>query len=159
VNDLVDRVAVLRDEVLDIAAGGSSDGCAEVFEAVLAALTLGSESIAGIDSTVHDAVARRLAWGDPEAQMLADAEWVFDRLMLAVERAFGDFDDQMVVIEATTQVSMMLSRAIAMHAVARAARDRATRIREEMAQGQLRDAVEKQAQRSAKRTTVSADPL
>lgn len=164
-SELVERVAVLRDEVLDAAGGGASDSCSELFEAVLSALTLGSESVAGIEVTVQDAVARRLAWGDPEAQLLADAEWVFDRMMVAVERGFRSADDRMVVIEAMTQVAVMVSRAIAMHAVARAARDRATRLREEMAQRQLRDAVEKQVQRlsergksSSERTTTTAAP-
>lgn len=164
-SELVERVAVLRDEVLDAAGGGASDSCSELFEAVLSALTLGSESVAGIEVTVQDAVARRLAWGDPEAQLLADAEWVFDRMMVAVERGFRSADDRMVVIEAMTQVAVMVSRAIAMHAVARAARDRATRLREEMAQRQLRDAVEKQVQRltergraSSERTTAPAAP-
>jgi hypothetical protein len=155
--ELVERVAVLRDEVLDAAGGGASDSCSELFEAVLSALTLGSESIAGIEVTVQDAVARRLAWGDPENQLLSDCEWVFDRLMVAVERGFRDADDRMVVIEAMTQVAVMVSSAIALHAVARAARDRATRLREEMAQRQLRDAVEKQVQRLAGRmSTVTA---
>lgn len=150
-SDLVERVAVLRDEVLDIAGVGASDACAEIFEAVLAALTLGTDSIAGIDVTVQDVVARRLAWGDPEAQLLADAEWLFDRLLIAAERAFRDYDDQMVVVEAATQVAVMVSRALARHAVERAARDRASRLREEMAQRQLQDAVDKQAQRLAAR--------
>lgn len=146
-NELVERVAVLRDEVLDAAGAGASDSCSELFEAVLSALTLGGESVAGIEVTVQDAVARRLAWGDPEAQLLADAEWVFDRLMVAVDRGFRVADDRMAVIEAMTQVAVMVSRAIALHAVARSAKDRASRLREEMAQRQLRDAVEKQLQR------------
>ena len=145
--DLVERLAVLRDEVLDAAGAGASDSCSELFEAVLSALTLGSESVAGIEVTVQDAVARRLAWGDPEGQLLADAEWVFDRLMVAVERGFRVADDRMAVIEAMTQVAVMVSRAIALNAVARSAKDRASRLREEMAQRQLRDAVEKQLQR------------
>lgn len=153
--DLVERLAVLRDEVLDAAGGGASDSSAELFEAVLSALTLGSESVAGIEVTVQDAVARRLAWGDSEAQLLSDCEWVFDRLMVAVERGFRLADDRMVVIEAATQVAVMVSSAIAMHAVARAARDRATRLREEMAQRQLRDAVEKQVQRVAGRMSTA----
>lgn len=153
--ELVERLAVLRDEVLDAAGGGASDSCSELFEAVLSALTLGSESVAGIEVTVQDAVARRLAWGDPENQLLADCEWVFDRLMVAVERGFRDADERMVVIEAMTQVAVMVSSAIAMHAVARAARDRATRLREEMAQRQLRDAVEKQVQRLAGRMSTA----
>lgn len=146
-NELVERVSVLRDEVLDVAGVGSSEACSELFDAVLSALTLGSDSIAGIDVTVQDAVARRLAWGDSETQLLIDAEWLYDRLLIASERAFADYDDQMVVIEAATQVAIMMSRALARHAVARATRDRASRIREEMAQRQLLDAVDKQAQR------------
>jgi hypothetical protein len=154
VTDLVEQLAVLRDEVLDAASGAVSDSCAELFEAVLSALTLGSESVAGIEVTVQDAVARRLAWGDPEAQLLSDAEWVFDRLMVAVDRGFREAEDRMVVIEAATQVAVMVARAIALHAVARAARDRATRVREEMAQRQLRDAVEKQVQRISGRNAA-----
>ncbi|MBK7540150.1 MAG: hypothetical protein IPI49_33310 [Myxococcales bacterium] len=156
-SELVERVAVLRDEVLDVSGVGASDACAEIFEAVLSALTLGTESIAGIDVTVQDSVARRLAWGDSESQLLADAEWLFDRLLIACERAFRDHDDQMVVIEAATGVSVMLSRALARHAVARAARDRASRLREEMAQRQLLDAVDKQAQRIAERERELAE--
>ncbi|MEZ4360951.1 MAG: hypothetical protein R3B48_12280 [Kofleriaceae bacterium] len=152
-SELVDRVAVLRDEVLDAAGGGSSDSCAELFEAVLSALTLGSESVAGIEATVQDAVSRRLAWGASEVQLLADNAWVFERLIAAVERAFRDHDEEMVVIEAATHVSVMVSRAIAMSGVARAAHDRAARVREEMAQRQLRDAVDKQAQQLAGRSS------
>ncbi len=157
INDLVERVSVLRDEVLDVAGLGASDACSELFDAVLSALTLGSDSVAGIDVTVQDAVSRRLAWGDSEAQLQADAEWLYDRLLIAVERAFRDYDDQMVVIEAATQVAVMLSRALARHAVARATRDRASRIREEMAQRQLLDAVDKQAQRIAVKEREAAE--
>jgi hypothetical protein len=148
-SDLVERVAVLRDEVLDTSGAGSSDGCHEVFAAMLAALTLGKDSTRGIDTAVHDALTRRMAWGDSEAQLLRDIERVFDRLMIAVERAFRDFTEQMVVIEAATRVAMMFARGIAVHAVARVARDRITRVREEMAQLQLREAVESQTRRLA----------
>ena len=77
--------------------------------------------------------------------MLADAELVFDRLMVAIERAFRDPADQMVVIEAATQVAVTVARVVALAAVAtRASRDRAARLREEMAQRQLKDVLEKQ---------------
>ena len=89
-------------------------------------------------------MARLLAWGDSEEAVLADAELVFDRLMVSVERAFRDLDDQMVVVEAATQVAVTVSRVVALAAVARAGRDRAARSREEMAQGQLRDALDRQ---------------
>src|SRR3954471_1100190 len=143
--DLTEAVRVLRDEVLDTVHHGDRDPPgAEVFDALLRALTIGGESVPGLDLTLHDAVARRLAWGDREEAVLADAELVFDRLMVSVERAFRDLDDQMVVIEAATQVAVTVSRVVALAAVARAGRDRAARTREEMAQDQLRHALDKQ---------------
>jgi hypothetical protein len=143
--DLTEAVRVLRDEVLDTVRYGDRDPPgAEVFEALLRALTIGGESVPGLDLTLHDAVARRLAWGDSEESVLADAEQVFDRLMVSAERAFRDLDDQMVVIEAATQVAVTVSRVVAVAAVARAARDRAARSREEMAQDQLRSVLETQ---------------
>lgn len=142
---LTDAVRVLRDEVLDTALHGDRDPPgAEVFEALLRALSIGGESIPGLDLTLHDAVARRLAWGDSEEAVLADAEQVFDRLLTAVERAFASPDDQLIVIEATTQVAVTVSRVVALAAVARAGRDRAARMREEMAQRQLADALDEQ---------------
>jgi hypothetical protein len=132
--DLTEAVRVLRDEVLDTVHHGDRDPPgAEVFDALLRALAIGGESVPGLDLTLHDAVARRLAWGDSEEAVLAE-----------VERAFRDLDDQMVVIEAATQVAVTVSRVVALAAVARAGRDRAARTREEMAQGQLRDALDKQ---------------
>lgn len=143
--DLTEAVRVLRDEVLDTVHHGDRDPPgAEVFDALLRALTIGGESVPGLDLTLHDAVARRLAWNDSEEAVLADAELVFDRLMVSVERAFRDLDDRMVVIEAATQVAVTVSRVVALAAVARAGRDRAARTREEMAQDQLRDALVKQ---------------
>lgn len=143
--DLTEAVRVLRDEVLDTVRFGDRDPPgAEVFDALLRALAIGGDSVPGLDLTLHDAVARRLAWGDSEEAVLADAELVFDRLMVSVERAFRDLDDQMVVIEAATQVAVTVSRVVALAAVARAARDRAARTREEMAQGQLKDALAEQ---------------
>ena len=117
---------------------------AEVFDALLRALSIGGESVPGLDLTLHDAVTRRLAWGDSEEVVLADAELVFDRLMIAVERAFRDPADRMVVIEAATQVAVTVARVVSLAAVARASRDRAARLREEMAQRQLREVLEKQ---------------
>jgi hypothetical protein len=143
--DLTEAIRVLRDEVLDTVRHGDRDPPGtEVFEALLGALAIGGESVPGLDLTLHDAVARRLAWGDSEEEVLADAELVFDRLMVSVERAFRDVEDQMVVIEAATQVAVTVSRVVALAAVARASRDRAARTREEMAQDQLRDALDQQ---------------
>jgi len=60
--DLTEAVRVLRDEVLDTVHHGDRDPPgAEVFDALLRALTIGGESVPGLDLTLHDAVARRLA--------------------------------------------------------------------------------------------------
>jgi hypothetical protein len=143
--DLIEAVSVLRDEVLDTVEHGDRDPPgAEVFDALIRALSIGGESIPGLDLTLHDSVARRLAWGDGEEVVLADAEVVFDRLMTAVERALRDPADRMVVIEAATQVAVTVARVVSLAAVGRASRDRSERLREEMAQKQLELVLDKQ---------------
>jgi hypothetical protein len=142
--DLVEAVKVLRDEVLDTVEHGDRDPPgAEVFDALLNALTIGGESVPGLDMTLQDSVTRRLAWGDSEEVVVADAELVFDRVMVAVERALRDPADRMVVIEAATQVAVTVARVVSLAAVGRASRDRAARLREEMAQRQLREVFDK----------------
>jgi hypothetical protein len=143
--DLVEAISVLRDEVLETAEHGDREPPGtEVFDALLRALSIGGESVPGLDATLHESVSRRLAWGDSEEVVLSDAEMVFDRLMIAVERAFRDPTDQMVVIEAATQVAVTVARVVSLAAVSRATRDRAARMREEMSQRQLQDVLEKQ---------------
>ena len=143
--DMATAVAVLRDEVLDTVEHGDRDPPgAEVFDALLRTLSIGGESVPGLDLTLHDSVARRLAWGDSEESVLQDAEMVFDRLLTAVDRAFRDSADQMVVIEAATQVAVTVARVVSLAAVSRASRDRADRLREEMSQRQLTEVLEKQ---------------
>ena len=142
---LADRIQVLRDEVLDTVEHGDRDPPGtEVFDALLRALSIGGESVPGLDLQLHDSVTRRLAWGDSEEVVLADAEMVFDRLMIAVERALRDPADRMVVVEAATQVAVTVARVVSLAAVGRASRDRAARLREELAQRQLKDVLEKQ---------------
>ena len=143
--NLTEAVAVLRDEVLDTVEHGDREPPgSEVFDAVLRALTVGGESVPGLDTALHDAVSRRLAWGDNEEVVLADAEMVFDRLLNADERAFRAPEDQMVVVEAATLVAVTVARVVSLAAVARASRDRAARLREEMSQRQLKEVLEKQ---------------
>ncbi len=148
--DLVHAIRVLRDEVLDTALHGDRDPPgAEVFDAVLRTLaaggdTISSDTIPDLDLSLHDAVARRLAWGDGEEVVLADAEAVFDRLLVAALRALRDPADQMVVIETATLVAVTVSRVVALAATARAARERAARLREEMTQRQLQEALGEQ---------------
>lgn len=143
--DLVEAVRVLRDEVLETVEHGDRDPPgAEVFDSILSALVIGGETIPGLDMRLNEAVARRLAWGDAEQAVLADATTVFERLMTAIERAMTDPADRMVIIEAATQVAVTVARVVSLAAVARAGRDRATRLREEMAQKQLEVVLEKQ---------------
>jgi hypothetical protein len=143
--DLIEAIKVLRDEVLDtVESGDRAPAGSEVFDALLRALSVGGNTVPGLDLQLHDAVARRLAWGDTEETVLADAETVFDRLMIAIERSFDDPPDRMVLIEAATQVAVTVARVVSLAAVARAARDRATRLREELAQGQLNEVLAKQ---------------
>ncbi|HUJ62132.1 MAG TPA: hypothetical protein VLX92_26680 [Kofleriaceae bacterium] len=143
--DLIEATKVLRDEVLDTAEHGDRDPPgAEVFDALIRALEVGGESVPGLDLQLHDGITRRLAWGDSEEAVLADAEMVFDRLMIAIERALRDPADRMVLIEAATQVAVTVARVVSLAAVARAARDRAARLREELAQRQLKEVLERQ---------------
>jgi len=143
--DIVESVRVLRDEVLDTVEHGDRDPPgAELFDALLRALSIGGESVPGLDLQLHDAVSRRLAWGDSEEAVLADAEMVFDRLLVAVDRAFRDPADRMVVVEAATQVAVTVARVVSLAALAHATRDRAARLREELAQRQLKEVLEKQ---------------
>lgn len=157
--DLPEAVSVLRDEVLDTALHGDRDPPgAEAFDALIRALSIGGESIPSLDLTLHDSVARRLAWGDREEAVLADAEMTFDRLMTAVERAFRDPADRMVVIEAASQVAVTVARVVSLAALTRAARDRAERLREEMAQKQLELVLEKQRASIAQMETEPREP-
>ena len=143
--DLIEAIKVLRDEVLDTVERGDRElPGSEVFDAMLRALSVGGESVPGLDVQLHDAVMTRLAWGDTEEAVLIDAESVLDRLMVAIDRSFDDPADRMVLVEATTQVSVTIARVVALAAVARAARDRVARLREELAQRQLREVLEKQ---------------
>lgn len=143
--DLAEAVRALRDEVLDTVRHGDLDPPgAEVFDALVRALAVGGDSVPGLDLALHDAVARRLAWGDGEHDVLADAELVFDRVMVSAERALRDLDDRSVVIEAATQVAVTVARVVALAAVSRAARARASCAREDMAQHQLRDVLDQQ---------------
>jgi hypothetical protein len=143
--DLVEAVSVLRDEILDTVEHGDREPPgSEVFDALLRALAVGGDSVPGLDMQLHEAVSRRLAWGDREELVLSDAERIYDRVLTASERAFRDPDDLMVVIEAATQVAVTVSRVVALTAVARASRERAARLREELVQRQLSDVLEKQ---------------
>ncbi|MCE9572560.1 MAG: hypothetical protein K8W52_05340 [Deltaproteobacteria bacterium] len=142
---LADRVMVLRDEVLDTVERGDGDPPGtDVFDAIVRALAAHGETAPGLDLTLHDAIARRLAWGDTEEVLLADADQVVHRLARAVERALRDPLEEMVVLEVAAEVTTAVARIVALAAVGRAQRDRAARSREELAQKRLREALAEQ---------------
>ncbi|HTJ44272.1 MAG TPA: hypothetical protein VL463_19345 [Kofleriaceae bacterium] len=141
-SDLADRVMVLRDEVLDIVERGDRDQPgADLFDAIVRALAAYGETAPGIDLTLHDAIARRLAWGDTEDVVLSECGAVFDRLATAAERSLRDRAEEMLVLEVAAEVSTQVARIVALAALGRAQRDRAARSREELAQRRLRDAL------------------
>ncbi len=146
---LADRVDVLRDEVLDTVEHGDRDPPgAEIFEAVVRQLNAIGDSVGhgGLDLTLHDALARRLAWGDTEDALLGDADRVFERLVRASARALREPEDQAALLETASDILTAAARIVALAAVGRAGRDRSARLREEMAQRRLKDAlVEQQA--------------
>src|SRR6185437_9392397 len=93
---------------------------------------------------LHDAIARRLAWGDSEDLVLDDCENVLHRLARAAERGLRDPAEEMLVLEVAAEVATQVARIVALSALGRASRDRAARSREELAQRRLRDALSDQ---------------
>ncbi len=149
--DLGEKVAILRDEVLDIVAGGSEDSPAvAIFDAVVRSLSAGPDTAAGLDLTLHDAVDRRLAWGDTEETIVSAAELVFARLARAAQRALRDPDEEMLVLETAADVVAGTARVVSLAAVARATRDHAAVMREEAAQRRLKDALADQERNLAR---------
>lgn len=148
---LADRVAVLRDEVL--ATADTSDReppGSEVFDAVLRGLASASETTPGVDLALHDAIARRLAWGDTEAKVLADASEVCRRLLAAAQRALRDPADELQVAAAVGEAGSAAARIVAVLVLGRVARERSAQLREEMAQERLGQALERQREELAR---------
>jgi hypothetical protein len=142
---LADRVNFLRDEVLETAERGDADPPgAEVFDAIVRALVIQGETEPGLDHTLHDAISRRLAWGDREDTLLGDADAVCARLLAAAQRSFPDASEEMTVVETAAEVVSAVARMVAMTAVARAGRERAAKLREELGQKRLKDAIDRQ---------------
>ena len=146
-NDLLyQRVAVLRDEVLNTAELGERDGAGgEAFDAMVRLLRVQGDENPGLDLTLHERITQRLAYGDPEGVVLADANSVCKRLLQAAERSFTESFERMAVAESVAEVGSVIARIVASAALGRAGRERAAIMREENAQERLRDALDKQA--------------
>jgi hypothetical protein len=141
---LADRIAILRDQVLETAERGEDHPLgAEIFDAVVRSLAVRDATDPGLDLALHDALSRRLAWGDDELAVLADTEAVCQRLLDATRRAL-DAPTEEVVAEAVTDVGCAAARIVAMAAVGRAGRERAALLREQGALARLERALERQ---------------
>lgn len=145
-DSLAERVMILRDEVLDTVERGERNPLgAEIFDAIVRSLASFEATDPGLDLALHDAVSRRLAWGDDEHTVIADAEDVCERLLVAARRALASPADERVVAEAACQVACAAARMVALAAVGRAGRDRAALLREQATIARLREAIAGQA--------------
>lgn len=155
---LAQRVLVLRDEVLDLAEVGDTEPPGtEIFDAIIRAIMAHDETSPGLDMTLHDAVSRRLAWGEPEDALLGDAERVCQRLFKACQRSFRNPDEEAIVVELATEVVCTAARIVAQQAVSRAGRERSAGLREELAQRRLREALERQEEEYARLKKMLSD--
>lgn len=156
--DLADTLSALRDQVLDTdaAEGGEPPG-AEVFDAIVRHLATAGETNLGLDETLSNSLARRLAWGDSEVQLLADVNAVCRRVVDVARHTMRSSADVADVTYATGDVGCAAARAIATAAVERAARERAAHLREELAQHRLRRAIERQQEELARLKAALGD--
>jgi|GEM_PF-5005059 len=128
---LAERVAALRDQVMETAARGDDrpPGSA-VFDAVVRRVG-GLASDADEIRALREALARRLAYGDPPGAVLDDVDSVCKRLLEASARAFGDPSEQMRVAAAVSDVGAESARSVARAVMGRASRERAALLREQ----------------------------
>lgn len=160
--DLAARLAILRDEVLETAQHGDEAPGAAVFDATLRALMLGVEATVrtelpvgdgaapGVDGILANALDTQLAWGGREGALLAEIDAVFDRLLLAIDRAIDHPGELILVVDAAGRVFAAAAAYLARAAVARAARDRAQRVRDELVLRQLDEALVEQGHNIAR---------
>jgi hypothetical protein len=143
--ELAARVDVLRDEVLATAEGGDRESPGtEVFEAVLRILAGRGETNEELDLTLHESLARRMAWGDSAREVLTDAAQVSQRLVAAAKRAFRSADDEMAVTAAVVEAAASVARVMTHAGLSRVARDRATHLRQELSRERLGQALSRQ---------------
>ncbi len=125
------RLEVLRDEVLETARHGTENPPgAEVWDAILRRVAAGEGDDTELDLSLREAIARRLAWGEAEADILASASGVATRLIVASDRALGH-RERLFVAEVVAEIGALAARAVALAALGRAGRERAELLREE----------------------------
>ena len=113
-------------------------------------LSVRAETTPELDLALHDGLARRLAWGDSEASVLADGREVCRRLLAAANRALRDAEEVVRVAAATAEAGSASARIVAMLVLGRAMRERSALLREQLAQERLAQAAERQRQEIAR---------
>ena len=142
---LSDRLWVLRDEILNTAESGTNDPPgSEIFDAIFRAVLAHEETSSGLDLTLHDALSRRLAWGEGENDVLASTDYIFSRLVKALDRAFEDSDEERMILEIATEVVCATARIVTLASLGKAGRERTAKLREELAQRTLEEAYQRQ---------------
>lgn len=134
---LRDRFEVLRDESLNLSEYGNDAPGTEVFEAVCYGLSHLGDTEPNINLSLHDALSRRLAWGEDPSTVIVDCDDVSRRILNAVQRSFPDTEESTIIVGLVTSVACAASRHLARIAVQRASKERALNRREIMVQKQL----------------------
>jgi hypothetical protein len=143
---IVERITVLRDEVLDTATQGQDDVPGQVvFDAILRRLE-GKGGPAATDATLKEQLSRQLAWGGAQAAVLAETDLVCRRLFAAVKRSFPSPEEASQILSVASEVSSAAARFVSLASVSRAQIERAAQLREEMAQERLKKALAGQQQ-------------
>lgn len=145
--ELSEQLEVLRDEALNTAEYGADAAGGELFDAILSRLVRMSDTDVDLDMSLHDALSRRLAWGESPSTIIVDCDNVAKRLLAAVQRSFRDPEDTAHAASIIADVSCAAARHLARNAVHRASRERALQRREMMVQRQLATALGDQDQR------------
>lgn len=141
---LAEKIEVLRDEVLETARrGDGKPPGAEIFDAVVSRVAAGEEG--DLDLSLRDAIARRLAWGESEDDILASSSEVCERVLAACERALTE-PERLRASEAVAEIGAAAARAVALAALGRAGRDRAELLRVKRARRRLEEARSYQAE-------------
>jgi hypothetical protein len=138
------RLEVLRDEALNTAEYGPDATGSEIFDAVVNRLITMGETEPGLNMSLHDALSRRLAWGENASTVIVDCDSVCKRLVAAVHRSFPDPEESTKIVAVITDVACTAARHIARFAVQGASKERAQHRRELMVQRQLSSALEQQ---------------
>lgn len=145
---LSERFEVLRDEALNTSEHGEEAPGREIFDAISYRIDNLQESERAdemdIDLSLHDALSRRLAWGEDPTTVLLDCQEVSQRVLDAVRRSFSISEEAIAIIAIVTVVSCAASRHLARLSVERASKEKGKLRREMMAQRQLKAVLEEQ---------------